>query len=132
MQFKAVERKSNFIPRTLLEFVNTNKIDMKFLDFDLISYETYLKKEGLEKPKLVENVSLAQLKDPSLKIIQSYEIFIIPAIKNENQVSYSLSTNKSKLKAAITIKAGSIFRKSSILAKNIKNEIWKKNYELDF
>ena len=132
MLFRAVEKNTNSIPKTLLEFSKAKNIELKFLDFDISSFATFLTQEGSEPYKIESDLSLAQLQDPTLEITQTYTINIIPMIKRDESVSLSLAANKSKLRAAITVKKGSVFKKSTTLLKDLKNDIWKKKLRAGF
>ena len=132
MLFRTVERTSSSISECLLEFSKERHIDIKLLDFELISYETLLKKSNNTIHKITQDISLAQLQDSSLEIIQTYTINIFPFIKQESPILLSLSANKAKTKAVITIKEGSVFGNKPALLKDLKNEIWKKKLRAGF
>ena len=132
MSFSTVERTSSSIPKSLLEFSKEKSIDIKLLDFELISYETLLKKSDDTIHQVTEDISLAQLSDPTLEIIQTYTINIFPLIERENPILLSLSANKERTKAIISIRQASVFTQTPTLFKNLKNEIWKKKLRSGF
>lgn len=129
MSFTPVVRSSNSIVKSLIEFAKDRKVDTKVLDFELISYNTLLKKESDEAYTTVDNpkdITLEDKKNPTTIMIQEYSIKIMPASKNTNPIKLSLATNKLKTKAIVTIKEGSVFHKTPTLMKEIKNSIWHK------
>ena len=131
MLFRAVQKTCNSVARALSQFSKDKNIEMKELDFDLISYTTFLEKSDAQS-KSVEKVTPSQMRDSSLSIKQEYLITIIPSIIREEEFTLSLSANKLKTKAMITIKEGSVFKKSATLQKEIKDEIWKKKLRAGF
>ena len=132
MSFRTAERTSSSIPKCLLEFSKEKNIDVKLLDFELVSYETILEKSDGTSHIIMDEISFAQLTDPNLEIKQTYTIHIFPFIKQEKPILLALSANKIKTKAIISIKEGSVFTKSPTLLKNLKNEIWKKKLRSGF
>jgi len=129
MQFTPVVRESISIPNSLIEFSKDRKIDIKLLDFELLSYETVFKTPELEEYKILEkNSSLSEneLLDESLKIRQEYSIKIMPRKVSTNPIKIKFATNKFKTKAIVTILKGSIFSSGIDLQREIKDLIWHK------
>ncbi len=127
MSFTAVVRTSHSIPKALLEFSRQKDIDIKLLDFELITYDTLLKTEDEEEYQNIENannISLEDKRNPKTQILQKYTIKIKPYVKDNEQIILSFGVNKLKTKAVLTIKEGSIFHKYSTLIQNLKNKIW--------
>lgn len=129
MLFTPVIRTSTSIPRTLLQFSIEKKIDLKLLDFELISHETLVKSEANFEHRLIKNkedITQKDMNNPTTVFRQEYDIKIIPLIKEDKKVKLSIATDKLKTKAIMTIKKGSIFVKHKNLLKDLKKDIWKK------
>ena len=131
MNFTPVVRTSNSIPRSLLEFSKERKIDVKLLDFELISFETLIKRELDPEYTVVEDpssISQEDLLDNSFTIIQEYSIKIMPLTKSRlhPKIKLSIAANKTKTKAILKILKGSIFTKSETLFKDLKHQIYEK------
>ena len=86
MSFRTAERTSSSIPKCLLEFSKEKNIDVKLLDFELVSYETILEKSDGTSHIIMDEISFAQLTDPNLEIKQTYTIHIFPFIKQEKPI----------------------------------------------
>lgn len=131
MNFTPVVRTSNSIPRSLLEFSKDRKIDVKLLDFELISYETLIKRDEDSEYTVLENtqeLSQDDLLDNSTQLIQEYSIKVIPLQKSKlhPKIKLSVATNKTKTKAILKILKGSIFIKSETALKDLKHQIYEK------
>lgn len=129
MSFTPVTRLSHSIAKTLLEFSKDRDIDVKLLDFELITYQTLMKRPDDDEYLIVEDmtsITKADIANEETSIIQEYSIKIFPLAKTKETIKLSLAVNKLKTKAAITIKEGSHFIKSKTLARDLRNLIWHK------
>jgi len=129
MSFTPVTRTSHSIPKSLLEFSKDRDIDVKLLDFELISVETLIKRENSEQYLKVNNsnpINKADMIHPTTIIVQEYTIKIKPLIQNKQKIKLSLNTNKLKTKAQVTISKGSVFSKKVDSISTLKKEIWKR------
>jgi hypothetical protein len=131
MNFTPVVRTSKSIPKSLLEFSIDRKIDTKLLDFELLSFETLMKKQSFDEYKLIEDpktLSKDDLLDPSTSIIQEYSIKIMPLKKpNKDQsLKLSIAVNKLKTKAVISILKGSVISSKKGFLRELRDQIWKK------
>lgn len=129
MSFTPIIRNSNSIPKTLLEFSKDRKIDVKALDFELISHQTLIKRIDSDDYVLVEDIKSItndDLKNEQTQIIQEYEIKIFPLHKSQENIQLSIAADKLKTKAIITIKENSTFIPSKSLARKIRDMIWYK------
>ncbi len=131
MQFTPVIKESVSIFKTLQEFSKVRDIDVKLLDFELVSYKTYMKKEEFgEYEKIDDFASITQEEclNPTVEFAQEYTIKIIPfnAEKSSAPFKLSLSANKLKTRISVTISKGSVFQKDQNLLKNLKSIIWYK------
>ncbi len=131
MTFTPVIRTSNSIVKTLLEFAKERTIDVKLLDFELISYETLMKKESDEEYKIIKDsqeITKDDLNNSTTIIIQEYSIKIMPLTKSRlhRPIKLSIATNKLKTRAILTIHKGSIFTKKENLLQELKSQVFSK------
>lgn len=131
MTFTPVTRAANSIPKALLEFSKDRAIDVKLIDFELISFETLMKREGEEEYTIIEDVksiSKNDVKSEKVTFIQEYRIKIMPLQKEKlnPDIKLSIATNKLKTKAVLTIQPESIFNKNENLKEMLKKQIWEK------
>ncbi|MDF1874190.1 hypothetical protein JHD48_00420 [Sulfurimonas sp. SAG-AH-194-I05] len=129
MKFTPVIRTANSIPRALLEFSKDRKIDIKMLDYMLLSFETLIKRPKEDEYQIIndfDDITTQDIKDSSTTIIQEYEIQIIPLASKSPPIKLSIAANKLKTKAVITIKEGSVFVNKTSLPKTLKQHIWDK------
>lgn len=131
MKFTPVVRTSNSIAKSLLEFSKDRKIDVKLLDFELISYQTLMKRDKDTEYLIIENtqeISQDDLLDNSTYLIQEYSIKIMPLQKSRlhPKIKLSIVTNKTKTKAILKILKGSVFTKSKTAFKDLKQQIYEK------
>ncbi len=129
MQFTPVVRNSVSIVNTLKEFSKDRKIDVKDLDFELISYETFIKKEKSGEYEKVEDVSILTNEDylnPLTEFAQEYSIKIMPLENQDHSFQLTLSANKLKTRVFVTLAKGSVFQKDKQLFHKLKSIIWHK------
>jgi len=132
MLFTPVVRTSNSIVKSLLEFSKDRKISVKLLDFELLSVETLIKRDGEDNYSIVNSenpISQDDIENEFCVIIQEYEIKIKPKTKDTTllkDVKITVATNKLKTKVVLTIHKGSIFPKYKTIMKEFKNLVLKK------
>lgn len=129
MSFTPVIRTSKSIPRSLLEFSRDRGVDVKLLDFELLSDETLIKRADEQEYLLVEDlkdITEDDLKNPETIIIQEYQIQIIPLRASKSTLKLSLLADKFKTKASLTINKGSVFNKKSHTVKSLEKKIHKR------
>ena len=129
MIFTPVVRNSNSIAKSLLEFSKDRNIPTKLLDFELISYETLIKREHDTEYKVIQKeseISREDLLNDETHIIQEYSIKIIPLSPSSSPIKLLLSANKQKTKAVVTIQKGSVFNQDAHLLRELKQMIWHK------
>lgn len=131
MTFTPVVRTSHSIPKSLMEFSKERKIDVRLLDFELISYETLIRREHDDEYSVVEDakeITQDDLKNQYTSIIQEYSIKIMPRqkVKLNESIKISLAANKLKTKAVVTIAKGSVFKNKVNLLKELRDTIWEK------
>ena len=128
MSFTPVVRTSHSIVKSLLEFAKDRKIDVRTLDFELLSFETLMKREiDLEYKVIKETKHLSKddFLNSSTLFVQEYSINVLPLKRVAKEIQISLAANKLKTKAIVTILPGSLFRKDLTLEK-VKEMIWLK------
>ena len=130
MSFTPVVRTSNSIPKTLMEFAKDRDIDIKYLDFELLSFETLIKRGDAPEYEVVQDISALtqkELFDENNHIHQEYSIRIFARTKKK-PLSYTVAfgTNKLKTKAIVTIAKGSVFNKHKDLFRELKDLIYAK------
>ena len=131
MTFTPVVRTSNSIPKSLQEFSKERKIDIKLLDFELLSFETLIRRkdsaefEQVEDPKTITQDDLLC---EETQIIQEYSIKIMPRKTSTTtpDIKLILGLNKLKTKAILTIAKGSLFHKHPKLLQEFRDMVWKK------
>ena len=137
--FSSFKKLSTNVLQTLKEAAKDRNISIKDVDFDLLKVETLVKtpkyKEWtiIEEPveKLFEEKLLRSI---LLEIRQEYTLKIKPTETNSlfQNVHIDIQTNKSKSKAIVIFRKGSLFPDISELAKQIRNEIYKKKLRAGF
>lgn len=129
MLFTPVVRTATSVPRTLLEFSKERKINIKLIDFELISFETLIKYDSDLEYEIVEdtkNISQEDLLNDALEIRQEYSIKIFPKEKPKPQgLMLSCGVNKLKTKAIITIPQGTVLARTNQQLKTLRDAIWK-------
>ncbi len=131
MTFTPVVRTSNSIPKSLQEFAKERKIDPKLLDFELLSFETLIKRKDVDEFEVVQDIKTITKEDllqEETILLQEYNIKIMPRqkIKLNSGIKLSLGVNKLKTKAIITFAKGSVFTRKIQLLKELRNMIWEK------
>lgn len=131
MTFTPVVRTSNSIPKSLQEFAKERKIDPKLLDFELLSFETLIRRKDVDEFEVVQDIKTitkGDLLQEETVLLQEYSIKIIPRqkVKLNSGIKLSLGVNKLKTKAVITFAKGSIFTRKIQLLKELRNMIWEK------
>jgi len=131
MTFTPVTRMANSIPRALLEFSKDRSIDVKLIDFELISFETLLKRDDEKEYTIIEDgnrISKEDFLNDRVTLIQEYRIKIMPLQKEKlyPSIKLSIATNKLKTKAVITIQKKSLFIRDDNLFDKLKHQIWEK------
>jgi hypothetical protein len=132
MYFTPVVRNVKSVVKSLLEFSKERSINVKTLDFQLISHETLIKKEKDLKYTLLEDKSILTketLLNPQTTLLQEYRIKIMSLKQTPPNIHITIATNKFKTKAVATIKKGSIFTKN-IKPHHIKTLLWEKKLRL--
>jgi len=128
MSFTPVVRNANSVVKALIEFSKDRKMDVKSLDFELLSFETLLKNENDTEYKIITNkdeISQESFLNPTTIIIQEYSIRIMPKEPKVPKVKITLGVNKLKTKAIATLHKGTLLNKD-ITSENIKDLIWHK------
>jgi len=118
MSFTPVVRTSVSIVKSLLGFAKERKIDVKTIDFELITYDTLIKREKdleYEKVEDTKTITKEDFLTPSTVLLQEYSIKIKPLKKASHNIKLSLATNKHKTKAIATLQKGTIFHKGLTL-----------------
>ncbi len=127
MSFTPVVRNSVSIVKSLLEFAKDRKLDVKSLDFELISFQTLMKREKDLEFVLVEDtktITQEEYLDNATTLLQEYSIKIKP-LKKTSKIKLVLASNKLKTKAVATLLKGSVLEKGTTL-KQLKHFIWEK------
>ncbi len=127
MSFTPVVRNSISIVKSLLEFAKDRKVDVKSLDFELISFQTLIKREKDLEFVLVEDtktITREEYLDSATTLLQEYSIKIKP-LKKTSKIKLTLATNKFKTKAIVTLLKGSILHKGLSL-QAFKHLIWER------
>lgn len=127
MLFTPVVRTATSIPKTLLEFSKDRKINIKLIDFELISFQTLTKEESDVEWQIVEDtksISQEDLLSESIKIRQEYSIKIFPK-QRAKEIVLSCGVNKLKTKAIITIPQGTLLARTKQQLKELRDAIWK-------
>lgn len=153
MSFTPIRIVTESIPKTLSDFAKANKLAPRLVDFELISFDTLLQSTKSGATKVVDKVTLSQLQNSNLNIIQKYTINIIPLKELNNnkpankedegevaeeieekksKLLLSLSSNSLKTKVVINIKKDTIFVNTPNVMKALKKEIWKKKLSAGF
>ena len=131
MTFTPVVRTSHSIPKSLLEFAKERKIESKLLDFELLSFETLIRRKDCDDFEIVEDIqtiSQEDLLEEETTLIQEYSIQIKPRQKRKinDSIQLSLGVNKLKTKAVLTIAKGSVFTKRTQLLTELRTMVWEK------
>ena len=127
MSFTPVVRNSVSIVKSLLEFAKDRKVDVKSLDFELISFQTLMKREKDLEFVLVEEsktITKEEYLEATTILRQEYSIKIKP-LKKTSKIRLTLASNKLKTKAIATLHKGSILQKGLTL-QAFKYFIWEK------
>ena len=128
MSFTPVVRTSVSIPKTLLGFAKERKIDVKTIDFELISFQTLMKREKDLEYRVIEDTKSITKEDyltPTTILLQEYSVKIFALKKQSHQIRLAVATNKLKTKAIATLLKGSVLHKSLTLPE-LKSIIWAK------
>jgi len=128
MLFKPFEQISKSIPQSFQKLSQDKNIDIKDIDFELLSYETFIKRENDEEYQAIQNtdeITLNDIANEETYISQEYSIKIKPKVASKNDLQISLAADKYKTKAQLTIKAGSVFLKELHSVKSLQRGIWK-------
>ena len=128
MSFTPVVRNSVSIVKSLLEFAKDRKVDVKTLDYELISFKTLMKREKDLEYETIEDTHTLTKKDfltPLTVLLQEYSIKIIPLKKGSQKIKFALATNKYKTKAVATLLKGSVLPKGLSL-QAFKHILWEK------
>ena len=126
MSFTPVVRTSVSITKSLLGFAKERKIDVKTLDFELIDFETLMKKEDDLEYETVEETQTITKEDflnPTTIILQEYSIKIHSLKKASHNIRLTLATNKLKTKAVVTLLKGSVFH-TTVSLHELRSIIW--------
>lgn len=129
MIFTPVVKTSHSINKMLLECAEEKKVDKKLLDFELISFRTFIKMKEDTSFKLLEDTSLLSIQnllDSNFKIAQEYKIKIFHITHEPQDIKISLEMNRYKTKVNAIILKGSIFHKTPQLFSEIKKKIYYK------
>lgn len=89
MSFTPVTRLSRSVVKTLLEFSKDRNKPTKFLDFELISYETLIKRPKDDEYRVVEDkhsITPDDIKNEETIILQEYKIKIFPLSKTKQNI----------------------------------------------
>ncbi|MDH4944479.1 flagellar assembly protein A [Sulfurimonas sp. C5] len=135
ISFAPITKKTVSIPKTLGNVAKEKNISIKSIDFTLETYETCIRRKGLEKDIVLEdtsNLDEEMLFDKNVRIYQRYDIKISPSDLDTSTYKISLAANKQKTKVIAVIKAGSVFAKDDNLAQKLLNEIWHKKLSAGF
>ena len=127
MNFTSVTKETFSIQKSLTNFSIDKKVNSKELDFELLAYETYVKKPDDEKYILLQNetaLTKADFLNEKVLLKQKYKIKIIPL--KSNPININLSANKLKTKISATITKGSLFNSDQDIHRNLKDLIWRK------
>ena len=104
MSFTPVVRTSVSIPKTLLGFAKERKIDVKTIDFELISFQTLMKREKDLEYRVIEDTKSITKEDyltPTTILLQEYSVKIFALKKQSHQIRLAVATNKLKTKKEI-------------------------------
>jgi len=134
MTFTPVIRTSNSIPKTLQEFSQERKIDIRLIDFELLHFETLIRRKDTTEFTQVEDLKTITKVDfltQETQIIQEYSIKIMPRRKplTHSNIKLILGVNKLKTKAILTIAKGSLFHKHSKILQEFRDMLWKKKLQ---
>lgn len=131
MSFTPVTRVSRNVVKTLRDFAFERKIELGSLEFQLLSYETLIKRSGETIYEVLEKTQPLcedELLDPLLEIIQEYTIKIMSKeeYKPVSNIILGLAADKHKVKAVATLMPGSVLVKHKGVLKDLRDAIWKK------
>ena len=126
MDFIPLTRIGKNIAKELIEFSKERKISINMIDFELISFSTYIQRpnEIYTAVKDITTITDSDIKNSNTPIEQEYSIKIFPKKQQENQIKMILSLNDLKTKAIVTIKKGSEFQEKENLFQELKSQIW--------
>ncbi len=131
MSFTPVTRISRNVLKTLNDFAQERRVDPKLLDFDLLSYETLIKRgtdDAYRAIGLSEILCEDLMLDPLFCIIQEYEIRIFSkdSTKLISTINLALSSDKYKIKAVATFGVGTVLVAHKGVLKELRDALWKK------
>ncbi|WP_428739770.1 flagellar assembly protein A [Sulfurimonas sp.] len=129
ISFKPFSKKTVSVPKTFQVFSKDKNINIKSIDFTLVSYETFIRRKGVSEDIILKDTTTIQpdiLLSPDARVYQRYEINIFPSELDISTYNISLSSNVKKTKMIATIAAGTVFSSDKNLEKNLKDFIWKK------
>ena len=135
MSFTPISITSMSIPKSLMEFAHNNKINPKFVDFEIISFQTFLKREHDTDFITVDDISCItenDIKNLNTTITQEYNIILKPAPISNSTINLALSVNALKTKIMLSIKRGSIFNEEAHTIETLKKLIWYEKLKVDF
>jgi hypothetical protein len=131
MSFTPVTRVSRNVTKSLRDFAYERKIELGSLDFQLIAYETLIKRSGENVYEVLDKTEILcedELLDPLLEIIQEYTIRIMPKeeCKTLSNIILGLAADKHRVKAVATLMPGSVLAKHKGVLKEFRDAVWKK------
>ncbi len=135
ISFEPFIKKTVSVQKTLTNVTKEKNISIKSIDFTLETYDTRIRRKGVEKDLLLEDtVDIDQeiLLDKNVRIYQRYDIKIFPSDLDTSTYKINLAANKQKTKVIAVIKAGSVFAKDDNLVQKLLNEIWHKKLSAGF
>ncbi|MDR1452022.1 MAG: FapA family protein [Helicobacteraceae bacterium] len=112
----ALEVKTSSIAKSLADLVDRERVHPASVDFDILKIETYVKEPSrdeyvaLDKQRLAKLLDLTHLLNPALQFEQEYEIRFKPVTPLPFKFNMSISADKFRSVAHITLKAGSIIK----------------------
>ena len=128
MSFTPVVRNSVSIVKSLHEFAKDRKVDVKTLDFELLSFQTLMKREKDLEYQVIENtedITKDEYLSETTILLQEYQIKILPLDKKAHTIKFSIATNKYKTKAVATLLKGSLLPKGITLEK-LRQILWER------
>jgi hypothetical protein len=111
-----LEVKTSSIAKSIADLVSREKVHPSSVDFDVLKIETYVKEPPkdefapLEKRHLEKMRDRAYLLDPKLQLLQEYEARFKPLMPLPFKFNMTLSADKFRSIAHITLKAGSVIK----------------------
>jgi len=131
-EFKDILLESFNVEKDLKKVASKYDMDVKELDFTIISYKSYYRKKSDEKYKLIKEINAEEiltkenLIDPEFSIRQQYKINIYKKRGNTFPIKILLGTNHDFTKIYATFKKNSSLEYHNTLEKDLITEINKK------